>query len=199
MRGIVRSAAAPSSSGATALGDRPVDVDVTTGGRRLGEVLVESRWARRSDVVAALELKQRGTPHRLGRLLVERGAVTEADLTAALARQCSLEVVDLTDVRPTPEALALMSDDVAHRLPALPLAIEGSGESAAVLVAVANGDDATADRVRDAVQRPVVLRLAAQSSLLRAIDTHYRALADVENQVRVFEARDGLRRDVVLE
>jgi type IV pilus assembly protein PilB len=98
-------------------------------------------------------------------------------------------------VRPAAEALALLSDDVAHRLPALPVAIEGD----VLVVAVADGTDATADRVREAVQRPVVLRLAAQSHLLRAIDTHYRALADVENQVRVFEARDGLRRDVVPE
>jgi type IV pilus assembly protein PilB len=193
MRGLARPAGPRGVlTDETVPADAPVDIGVQKDGHRLGEVLLTHRLARRADVVAALEVKRRGTPHRLGRLLIDRGALSERDLTVALARQSSLEVIDLRGITPSAEALALMTDTAAHRLPALPVAIEGD----AVVVAVADGTEETADRVREAVARRVVLRLAAQSDLLRAIDTSYRALVGVESQVRVFEARDGMRRDV---
>jgi type IV pilus assembly protein PilB len=171
--------------------DGPADWNVQQGGGRLGELLIESRLVDHGDVLAALDQKRKGAPQRLGRLLIDRGAVTERDLTAVLAQQHSLDVIELRDVTPDPEALALMSDTTAHGLQALPVRFEGN----AVLLAVADGSDATAARIRESVQHPVVLRLAAQSDLMRAIDTSYRALVGVESQVKVFEARDGLRRD----
>ena len=86
-----------------------------------------------------------------------------------------------------------MSDTLAHRLKALPVAFEGT----TVVLAVADGTEETAARIREAITHPVRLRLAAQSDLMRAIDTAYRALVGVESQVKVFEARDSVRRDVV--
>ncbi|MGY1728819.1 GspE/PulE family protein [Geodermatophilus sp. SYSU D01062] len=178
-----------------AIEDRPAPTDASLhqGGRRLGEVLVESGLVSRADVLAALDKKRKGAPQRLGRLLIDSGALSERDLTAALARQGSLQVIELRDVTPEPEALALIPDATAHRLQALPIGFSGDS----VVVAVADGSAANAAAVQEAVQRPVVLHLAAQSELRRAIDTSYRALAGLENQVKVFEARDAVRRDAV--
>ncbi len=170
----------------------PADWDVAEGGGRLGELLIESGLVDLGDVLAALEQKKQGTTQRLGRLLVDRGILSERELTAVLARQHSLEVVDLRDVEPDPEALALVPDAVAHRLRILPLAVDGS----VVTVAVADGTEETADEVRRILQRPVLFRLAAQSDLTRAVDSSYRARVGVESQVKVFEARDGARREV---
>jgi type IV pilus assembly protein PilB len=181
----------PEASGTT-LQDRPLDVSVQEGGGRLGELLIESRLVGRGAVLAALEQKRRGAQQRLGRLLLESGAVSERDLTDVLARQSRMDVIDLRDVTPQPEAVALISDTVAHRLKALPVAFEGN----TVVLAVADGTEQTVTGVREAIDRPVQLRMAAQSDLMRAIDRAYRALVGVENQVRVFEARDNVRRDV---
>ena len=163
------------------------------GARRLGEVLVEGGFVSRSDVLAALDKKRKGAPHRLGRLLIDSGALSERDLTRALAQQSSLPVIELHDVTPAPEALALISDATAHRLQALPVGFAGNS----VMVAVADGSAEHAAAIQEAVQRPVVLHLAAQSDLRRAIDSSYRALAHLEDQVKVFEARDAVRRDAV--
>ena len=57
----------------------------------------------------------------LGRLLVERGAITEATLTRALAEQSGLPVVDLELLTPDPDVVAGLSKEVASRLLALPL------------------------------------------------------------------------------
>jgi type IV pilus assembly protein PilB len=167
------------------------DREVRAGGRRLGELLVESRLVSPAEVTSALERMRRGAAQRLGRLLLDSGALSEADLTAVLARQHRLETVDLRSATPDPEALRLISDATAHRLQALPLAVEGG----TVVTAVADGTPAAADAVRAAMGRPVAFRLAAQSELRRAIDTSYRALAGLESQVQVFEARDAVRRD----
>jgi type IV pilus assembly protein PilB len=184
---------APAAGAGSTTEERPVDVGLQDGGNRLGELLVDSRLVDRGAVLAALDQKRRGAQQRLGRLLIDSGALAERDLTRVLARQSRLDVIDLRDVTPDADALALISDSVAHRLKALPVAFEGN----TVVLAVADGTDETANGVREAIEYPVQLRLAAQSDLMRAIDTAYRALAGVESQVKVFEARDGVRRDVV--
>jgi type IV pilus assembly protein PilB len=189
-----RHSAAPVPAPAGPVTDsRPVDVAVHDGGNRLGELLVESRLVDRGAVLAALEQKRRGAQQRLGRLLLDSGAISERDLTTVLARQSRMEVIDLRNVTPKPEALAVISDTDAHRLKALPVAFEGNS----VVLAVADATPETTEAVRQAVPQPVQLRLAAQSDLMRAIDTAYRALVGVETQVKVFEARDLVRRDTV--
>jgi type IV pilus assembly protein PilB len=186
------SSAAPTGAG-TALEDHTADLSVREGGNRLGELLLESRLVDRGAVLAALEQKRKGASQRLGRLLLDSGAVSERDLTTVLARQSRLPVIDLREVTPDAEALGLMSDTDAHRLKVLPVAFEGN----TVVLAVADGPEETAAGIREAISQPVTLRLAAQSDLMRAIDAAYRAIAGLETQVRVFEARDSVRRDAV--
>jgi type IV pilus assembly protein PilB len=188
-----RSVPTPTAGRGAAVEDRPVDVTVQDGGDRLGELLVEACLVGRGAVLAALEQKRKGSQQRLGRLLLDSGDISERDLTTVLARQSRMDVIDLRDVTPEPDALALITDAVAHRLKALPVAFEGN----TVVLAVADGTEETTAGVREAIPHPVQLMLAAQSDLMRAIDTAYRALVGVENQVRVFEARDIVRRDTV--
>lgn len=59
-------------------------------------------------------------------LLVDKGYTTWADITAALAREFDMEVADLEDIRPTPEALEKMGRELAERYNVLPLQIDGS-------------------------------------------------------------------------
>jgi type IV pilus assembly protein PilB len=181
------------TAGGTSVQDGPADLSVREGGNRLGELLLESRLVDRGAVLAALELKRKGASQRIGRLLLDSGVISERDLTTVLARQSRLPVIDLHDVTPQPEALGLLSDNVAHRLKALPVAFEGN----TVVLAVADGTEETAAGIRQAISHPVELRLAAQSELMRAIDTAYRATSGLETQVKAFEARDTIRRDTV--
>src|SRR5437660_1604819 len=70
---------------------------------------------------AALKAQaERGLP--IGQLLVELGAVTEAVLTGALARQLGLEFVDLAEHPIDRAAVALLPEAMARRLLALPIA-----------------------------------------------------------------------------
>jgi type IV pilus assembly protein PilB len=167
------------------------DLSVRETGRRLGELLVAAQLVTPEQVMAALEQVHAGSVKRLGRALLEQGLLTEHDLTAALANQSSLPLLDLRDITPQPEALALLPDATARALLALPLTVD----DLQVTVAVAEPAASTLAGIRDVIGRPVEFRLATQTDLMRAIDNSYRALSEVQNQVKLFEARDGIRRD----
>jgi len=169
----------------------PADFEVREGGRRLGELIVDARLATQAQVVAALEEAQQGATKRLGRLLLDRGIITERDLTRMIAEQSSVAAVDLRSVTPDPEVAGLITADSARALLALPLSADDDG----VLVAVADPNETTIASLRGLLGRDVRVTVAGQSDLLRAIDNTYRAITGVSSQVKLFEARDRLRRD----
>ena len=103
----------------------------------LGRLLVEAGAATEADVGAALA-EQRDTRERLGHLLVRRGLDPEA-VAQALARQLRLTYAP-PPLRAEPEALALVPGPLALRLRVLPLGADGR----TVRVAMADPLDAGA-------------------------------------------------------
>jgi type IV pilus assembly protein PilB len=170
---------------------RPADLAVQPGGGRLGEILVDARLATREQVAAALSQAQDGPGKRLGRLLVDSGVLTEQDLARVVARQRSLEIVDLREVTPDPAATELLTEATARALSAVALAVDGD----AVVVAVADPSEPVLRQLREAVGRPLAVRVAALPDIERVIGNTYRALSAVGSRVKEFEARDSVRRD----
>jgi type IV pilus assembly protein PilB len=171
---------------------RADDLTVHPGGRRLGERLVDAQLVARGHVVAALAESQRGgAPKLLGQRLVEMGALDERDLAWAVAAQLSLEAVDLREVTPQPEATRLLDEATARRFVAIPLALAGD----AVVVAVAAPSEPAVRALYEAIGRPLAVKVAAQSDIVRAIGNSYRALTGVSTQVRVFQAQHAQRRE----
>ncbi|HST49849.1 GspE/PulE family protein [Jatrophihabitans sp.] len=184
----------PELAPAPATARQPADFEVRQGGRRLGELIVDARLATHAEVVAALEEVSQGATKRLGRLLLDRGVITERDLTRMIAEQSAVTAVDLRSVTPEPEVAGLITAESARALLALPLSAQEDGS---VLVAVVDPNETTITSLRGLLGRDVRITVAGQSDLLRAIDNTYRAITEVSSQVKLFEARDGLRRDTV--
>jgi type IV pilus assembly protein PilB len=169
----------------------PADLNLEPGGTRLGERLVDTKRASREAVLAALADLQNGATTPLGRLLVERGALSEENLAATLAERYELPLVDFRLVTADPEAVDLLDEAIALAEVALPYAIlDGT-----VSVAVADPDEGVIGRLGQAIGLPLSLSVASAPDLLRAIGASYRALNDVDSQVHAFEARDSLRRE----
>src|SRR5689334_8307069 len=162
---------------------RPVDLTVRPGGNRLGELLVAAGLATPEQVVAALTESQR-TPRFLGECLLDNGLLTERDLTIVVARQRGLDLVDLREVTPSPAAVALLTEAQARDLMVIPL----SARPEAAEVAVAIPVDGLPALLADVIGRPVRMRLAARSDVMRAIGNSYRALTGVASEVRAFES-----------
>src|SRR5437660_2388102 len=90
---------------------------------QLGTLLLERGLITQEQLDAALE-EQRETRKSLGRVLIDGGMVSETDLVATLAARIGLEFVDLIEYAVDPSAVALISDSLARRFQALPIAWE---------------------------------------------------------------------------
>jgi type IV pilus assembly protein PilB len=169
----------------------PADLSIASGGRRLGELVVDSGMATREQVAAALDQAQREAGKRLGQWLTECGALDERAVARVVASQHGLELVDLRDVTPDRAATDLMDEAAARSLLALPLAVDAD----TVTVAVAVPSAGTSAALRELFGRTPVLKVAAQTDILQAIGNSYRALTGIGSQVQAYEVRDVLRRE----
>lgn len=112
-------------------GDNPLDalwqVLHTPGTRRashLGEALVTRGLITTGTLQRALELQRRASPHReIGRILVESGAITQAQLDATLASWMGARTIDPRRLNPEPEALRRVPQAIAEREGVLPLMV----------------------------------------------------------------------------
>jgi type IV pilus assembly protein PilB len=150
----------------------------------LGDLLLRNEALGPGQLAEALQL-QPASGKRLGDLLVELGLVDSRDLVTALSEQSGVPLADLGSRSPEPDALALLSSTLARSLGAIPLSI---GPNGVLDVAVSDVNPGLAEDVARAVGRSVRLLLATPAEIRRSIDQAYRALSDVENQVKLFSA-----------
>jgi type IV pilus assembly protein PilB len=160
------------------------DDDGDGNGKRLGELLIQARAVKRSDLKAALELQGPDGPP-LGRLLIEQGTVDERPVVEALAVQRGLGLVDLRQVQPADGTLTLLAEDVARRFGVIPVA-----DTDGVLVVAASeplaGDELA--QLETLTGRRVSLVLAPSTEIRRVIDTSYRAVGAIDRHVKAFVA-----------
>ena len=147
---------------------------------RLGDVLVAQNLITPEQVSRALNL-QAESGRQLGAILVEQGVIDPRVLTQALAAQLGLPTIDLRRERPTEEALALVPEPVARALRIVPLRVIGDVLDVAVVSAT---DAALREQLERLPVNAVNLYLAPQQDIAYALDTHYRVLSDVDDQVQ---------------
>ena len=149
---------------------------------RLGDVLLSEQTVLPEQLAGALNL-QRESGRQLGTILVEQGLLDSRSLTRALATQLGLPTIDLRNVRPTPEALTFISEDVARRLRVVPLRLNDN----ALDVAIADG---SSEIVRDTLARldvdHVNLYLAPPDDVLTCLNTYYRVLTETDDSIKQF-------------
>jgi type II secretory ATPase GspE/PulE/Tfp pilus assembly ATPase PilB-like protein len=94
--------------------------------RRLGDALVERGLIDAATLALVQERQASTKPHRLiGQLLVESGALTEAQLNDAIADWLGVPTVDLRVLSPQAEALLRVPRAMALRESVLPLLVHG--------------------------------------------------------------------------
>ncbi len=106
---------------------------------KLGDLLVEAGVLTPETLAQALEAQRRDrVKRRLGEVVVDLQLASEARLLEVLSSALRVPVVDLDRVRPTPDALALMSRDDAHRWLVVPLAVERTTTRRALAIVMAD-------------------------------------------------------------
>lgn len=142
-------------------------------GSQLGRVLLEAGLVTAAQLSQALAA-QRETGRMLGRTLVDLGIIDEDTLVGALARQLRLPVADLRGLRIDPQLLELVPAKVAHKLRCLPLYLESSGTARQLHVAIEDpGDEFALEELRGRVGLPLRPVLAAPSAMDAALFRNY--------------------------
>jgi MSHA biogenesis protein MshE len=142
---------------------------------RLGDLLREKKMISEEQLAEALE-EQRNTGRKLGRVLVDIGAVSETDLHRCLAEYLDIPYVDLSQMNMDPRVVKQLPETQARRYRALVLKEDDKG----LLVGMADPTDLFAfDELSRLLGKPVRLALTREAALLRTIDVVYRRTDEI--------------------
>lgn len=160
--------------------------------KHLGEILLDEGYMTREDLgVALTEQAERG--QSLGRVLVELGMLTEAQLVSALAQQVGMDFIELSDFAVDHAAVALVPGTLCRRHTVLPIGFENG----AIRLAMADpGNVVAVDDVRNVTGiqvRPVV---ATRDDLLQAIDRYCRSDNEMEDLQSSFDETEKVQEDL---
>lgn len=155
--------------------------------QKAGELLVEMGVITPLQLDEALQ-RQRLTGDMLGRTLVSMGYASEQNIIEALSVQQGMERIDITKINITPDALKLVSSDVARFYSIIPVRIEDD----VLLVAMADPlniqtlDDLrqiTGKDVRGAVSNPEDVNAAWQKNYTLEADSVEHLLEELKEVV----------------
>ena len=142
---------------------------------RLGDLLLERKLISEQNLKDALT-EQRNTGRKLGRVLVDIGAISDVELHRALAEYLDIPYVDLAHISLDARIVRLLPETHARRYRALVLRDDKNG----LLVGMADPTDIFAfDELSRVLGRPVRLALVQESALLRTIDIVYRRTDEI--------------------
>ncbi len=154
--------------------------------KQLGDILLEGGLVTPDQLQAAYDEHQRAG-RALGRVLVDQGVLTEAQLVAALAQQIGMRFVELADFPVDHSAVGLVSGALARRYVVLPFGFEDGK----LLLAMADPANFLAiEDVRAVTQVDVKPCVATRSDVLAAIDRHYRADSDLDEITAILDVEE---------
>ena len=154
---------------------------------RLGDVLLRQQLITEAQLQQALSLQQQ-TGKKLGRLLVERGILSEELLADGLARQLRIPCINLKTFPFRPELVRVLPESAARRLRVLVLEERSDG----LLVGMSDPLDLIGfDEVSRLLKRPIHIAVVAESQLLPAFDRLYRRTEEISGLARALEKDMG--------
>jgi type IV pilus assembly protein PilB len=135
----------------------------------LGQILKDMKIIHEGQIQEALGIQKReGGP--IGQILVRQGSITESQLMMALGRQSGLEVLDLDQFEPQPDAIAKVDEAIARPFQFYPVSFDGK----TLTVAMADPMNKSAlDDIRFTANCEVVGVVADAAKLAAAIDKAY--------------------------
>ncbi len=114
--------------------------------------------------------EQRRTRELLGQTLERLGFVSPEKMALVLAAQAGIPFVNLREVKPQPEAIEALGEDLARKHHVLPIELKGN----TLVVATDNPYDVLeVDRLKESSGRDVEIRVAEPELITSLIDEYY--------------------------
>jgi len=137
--------------------------------KMLGQILKEMKIIHEGQVQEAL-MAQKKEGGQIGQVLIRLGHISESQLMMALGKQSGLEVVDLNQFEPQPEAIAKVDEAIARPFQFLPFLFDGT----TLTVAMADPmNKAALDDIRFTANCEVKGVVADSEQIAKALDKAY--------------------------
>ncbi len=154
---------------------------------RLGEILVQQNLLSQEQLQASLE-EQKKTGRKLGRVFVDKGFVTEEQISEAIARQINAPYINLKYYNIKPAVVRLLPEAQARRFRALALEERDN----AVRVGFADPTDLFAyDEVARLLKREIDIAVVTESQLLETVDRVYQRTEEISGLAKELTAELG--------
>jgi MSHA biogenesis protein MshE len=154
---------------------------------RLGEILIQQKLLTDDKLKLALE-DQKKSGRRLGRVVIEKGYVTEEQISQALARQLNVPFINLKHFNIKREVALNLPETQARRFRALVL--EDTGRT--YKVGMSDPTDLVAyDEITRVLKRDIDLSVVMESDVLRFIDRTYRRTEQITGLAHELEVEVG--------
>ena len=162
-------------------------MSVVTAGRpkkiRIGDLLIAQKVISQDQLNAALA-DQKTSGRKLGRVLIEKGFISEEQLLQFLAQQLKIPFIDLKRYHYKPEVVRLIPETHARRFRAI--ALEDAPEG--LLLGMADPTDIFAyDELARVLRRTLRLAVVKESDLLGTIDRVYRRTEEISGLAQELE------------
>jgi type IV pilus assembly protein PilB len=135
----------------------------TGGRRRIGQVLIDLGFIDDDQLWSILD-EAKTSLQQTGQVAISRGLITEEQLLQALAEQHGLRVVNVEEIKPTPEVLTLVPETMATVYKVLPLSLKDK------VLTIAIGDPANMTAVDDLRNLLSVNEVQAQLATPKTIE-----------------------------
>ncbi len=150
-------------------------------GRPIGRVLTKMAKVTREQVVEALQF-QKSKGGAVGRILIDLGYVSEADLNTALAAQRGYEWVSLDGFKADPAAIGIVPAQIATTNKVLPLSY--NKEAKLVTVAMASYENFQAlDALQQLMGLKVIAKIGDPELIEKLVAKHYNAAGESINDI----------------
>ena len=137
---------------------------------RIGDLLVDKEVITNAQLEEALTA-QKTSGHKLGKILIDNGYVTEEELLNLLSTQLNIPFIDLVHYKFEPKTIKLIPEIQARRFRALALKDQG----ASILIGMSDPTNIFAyDELSRIVNKPIEMAVVREVDLLETIDSVYR-------------------------
>ena len=154
---------------------------------RLGEILVLLKVVSQEQVKLALE-QQKHSGHKLGRIFLEKGIVTEEQIAEALAKQLNIPYLNLKFYNVNPDVVRKLPGVQARRHRALVL----EDRKLTYLVGMVDPTDLVAyDELSRQLKRNIEIAVVTEGMLLEVIGRVYRRTEEISGLARELEQDVG--------
>jgi type II secretory ATPase GspE/PulE/Tfp pilus assembly ATPase PilB-like protein len=159
--------------------------------KHLGEILISEGVITKDQLHIALT-EQKKIHQPLGKLLVSLGFVTEAIMRSSLSEALEQDSVDLSHVVPDPDAIKMITSDIARKHKVIPLNFDPVGST--LTIAMSDTFNLfSLDRIRIQVGQHVELRpmLSGEAEISSAIDQFYGYELSIDGILREIETGEA--------